>query len=136
MYQKSCQTYFCYLLFSQKASSRNSPSEVFLGKGVLKIYIKFTGDTHAEVWIQITLWNGCSPVNLLHIFRTPFYKNTHGGLLNCSSWMFDWVLNVSLCVISLATQQTFVSFLKLWTKCKTLILLSVYSIFRFVLLVL
>ena len=24
---------------------------------------------------------GCSPVNLLHIFRTPFYKNTYGGLL-------------------------------------------------------
>ena len=30
-------------------------------------------------------WNhirhGCSPVNLLHIFRTPFPKNTSGGLL-------------------------------------------------------
>ena len=25
--------------------------------------------------------HGCSPVNLLHIFRTPFYKNTYGGLL-------------------------------------------------------
>ena len=23
----------------------------------------------------------CSPVNLLHIFRTPFYKNTYRGLL-------------------------------------------------------
>ena len=26
---------------------------------------------------------GCSPVNLLHIFRTPFSKNTSGGLLLC-----------------------------------------------------
>ena len=24
---------------------------------------------------------GCSPVNLLHIFRTPFLKNTSGRLL-------------------------------------------------------
>ena len=23
---------------------------------------------------KITLWDGCSPVNLLHIFRTPFVK--------------------------------------------------------------
>ena len=30
---------------------------------------------------QITLRHGCSPVNLLHIFRTPFYKNTYGALL-------------------------------------------------------
>ena len=24
--------------------------------------------------------HGCSPVNLLHISRKPFYKNTSGGL--------------------------------------------------------
>ena len=29
----------------------------------------------------IVLRYGCSPVNLLHIFRTPFYKNNFGGLL-------------------------------------------------------
>ena len=32
-------------------------------------------------FIEITLRHGCSPVNLLHIFRRPFYKNTSGGLL-------------------------------------------------------
>ena len=32
-------------------------------------------------FIKITLWYGCSPVNLLHIFRTPFLKNTSGRLL-------------------------------------------------------
>ena len=32
-------------------------------------------------FIQITLQHGCSAVNLLHIFRTPFAKNTSGGLL-------------------------------------------------------
>ena len=31
--------------------------------------------------IEITLWHGFSLVNLMHIFRTPFPKNTSGGLL-------------------------------------------------------
>ena len=31
-------------------------------------------------FIEITLWHGCCPVNLLKIFTTPFYKNTYGGL--------------------------------------------------------
>ena len=29
----------------------------------------------------MALWNGCSPVNLLHVFRSPFLKNTSEGLL-------------------------------------------------------
>ena len=32
-------------------------------------------------FIEITLRHGCSPVNLLHIFRTPFPKNTSEELL-------------------------------------------------------
>ena len=32
-------------------------------------------------FIEITLRHGCSPVNLLHIFRIPFLKNTSGELL-------------------------------------------------------
>ena len=32
-------------------------------------------------FIEITLWHGCSPVNLLHFFRTHFLKNTSEGLL-------------------------------------------------------
>ena len=31
--------------------------------------------------IEITLRHGCSAVHLLHVFRTPFPKNTSGGLL-------------------------------------------------------
>ena len=30
---------------------------------------------------EITLWHWCSPVNLLHTFRTPFPKSTSGELL-------------------------------------------------------
>ena len=63
--------------------SRSSPPEVFLGKGVLKICRKFTGEhpcrsvTSIKLFcnfIKITLWHGCSPVNLLHTFRTPSYR--------------------------------------------------------------
>ena len=32
-------------------------------------------------FIEITFRHGCSPVNLLHIFRTPFPKTTPGGPL-------------------------------------------------------
>ena len=31
--------------------------------------------------IEIALWHGCSPVNLLHSFRTLFLKNISEGLL-------------------------------------------------------
>ena len=41
-----------------------------------------------KVAYEITLRHGCSPLNLLHIFRTPFPKNSSGrlllGLSDCS----------------------------------------------------
>ena len=54
---------------------------------------KFTGEHHAEVWFQqsckaITLRYGCSPVNLLHVFRTPFPRNTSGWLLLIDLYYF------------------------------------------------
>ena len=70
--------------------TRSSPPEVFLWKGVLKIYIKFTGEHPRQSAISITLQSDvieikrrhwCSPVILLHIFRTPFPQNTSGELL-------------------------------------------------------
>ena len=51
---------------------RNSRPEAFLGKGVLRICSKFTEEHPFRSVISITVWHGCSPVNLLHIFRTPF----------------------------------------------------------------
>ena len=35
----------------------------------------------ASNFIIYILQNGCSPVNLLHMFRVPFPKKTSGGLL-------------------------------------------------------
>ena len=52
---------------------RRIPPEVFLGKGVLKICSKFTGEHPCPSAISIKSL-GCSPVNLLHFFRTPFLK--------------------------------------------------------------
>ena len=37
-------------------------------------------------FIEIALRHGCSPVNLLHIFRTPFTKNTSVRLLLEELW--------------------------------------------------
>ena len=68
---------------------KSSPPEVFLGKVVLKICSKFTGEYPCQSvisiklqinFIEITLRYGCSPLNLLHITRTPFPMNTSGGL--------------------------------------------------------
>ena len=67
---------------------KSSPPELFVGKVVLKIYSKFTGEHSCWLlysFIEITLRHGCSPVNWLHIFRRPFHKNTSGGLLP-TSW--------------------------------------------------
>ena len=69
---------------------RSSHPEVFLGKGVLKICSKVTGEHLCQStisikllcnFIKIELRHGCSSVNLLHNFRTPFLKSTYEGLL-------------------------------------------------------
>ena len=65
---------------------KSSPQEVSTrGKAVLKMSSKFTGEYLCRNVISIkllcnfTFRHGCS-VNLLHIFRTPIYKNTSEGL--------------------------------------------------------
>ena len=92
---KTVLTFLIFLFtWSQLASvdciARSSPPLVFLRKAVLKICSKVTGEQpYRSVisiklqnnFIEITLQRVCSPVNLLHIFRTLFHKNTYGGLL-------------------------------------------------------
>ena len=77
--------------WSWKSSScRSSHPEVFLGKSVLRICCKFTGEhPYRNVisiklqrsFIEITLRHGCSPVHLQHILRKPFPKTTSGWML-------------------------------------------------------
>ena len=76
----------------RKINCRINPPE----KSILKICIKFIGEHPCRSvisvklqnnFIEITLRHGCSPVNLLHIFKTHCLKNTPGGLLlNCQRW--------------------------------------------------
>ena len=51
----------------------SSHPEGFLGKGVLKISSKFTGEHPCRSLIPIKFFS--------KFFRTPFYKNTSGRLL-------------------------------------------------------
>ena len=66
--------------------SRSSRPEVFLRKGILNVCSKFTGEHPCRSvisiklqsnFIEIALRHGFSPVNLLHLFRTPFLNNTY-----------------------------------------------------------
>ena len=75
---------------TQRVVDLKQPPRGVLGKGFLKICSKFTGEhpcqtavsikLHSNI-IETALWHGCSSVNLLHIFRTPFLKNTSARLL-------------------------------------------------------
>ena len=69
---------------------RSSHPEVFSRRGILKICSKFAGEHPCQSvtstklqsnFIEIALRCGCSPVNLLHIFRAPFPSNISGRLL-------------------------------------------------------
>ena len=69
---------------------RSSPLAVFLRKSFLKICSNYTGEHPCQGvisinlqsnFIEFALWHGCSLVKLLHIFRTPFSRNTFGWLL-------------------------------------------------------
>ena len=83
-------SYQCSHFYQNFPVFRSSSPEVFLGKSILKLCCKFTREhpcltvisrkLQSNV-IEIGLRYGCSPVNLLHIFRTPFPKNTSGWLL-------------------------------------------------------
>ena len=69
---------------------RSGHPEVFLEEVVLKMCSKFTGEHPCWSVIsikllcnffEIALRRGCSPINLLLFFRTPFPKNTSEELL-------------------------------------------------------
>ena len=81
----SMLTYFTTGTPSSK--NQKQPSRIALMK-------RCSGNMHQMYWripvpksdlfrnfIEITLRHRCSPINLLHIFRTPFSQNTSGWLL-------------------------------------------------------
>ena len=79
---------------SQEVAYKSSHLEVFLEKGGLKIYRKFTGEhpCHSAIsmklqsklesnLIEIIFRHRCFHVNLLYIFRIAFLKTAFGRLL-------------------------------------------------------
>ena len=109
-----------YFIISReiKGNYRSSHPKMCLGKSVLKIGSKFTRDHPCRSVILIkmqsnvigiTLRHGCSPVNLLHIFRIPFLKNTSVWLflilvawntvntLFCTLWQFYFLCQTYVC---------------------------------------
>ena len=91
---------------------------MFLRKGVLKIRSKFTGERSCRSaisiklqsnFIEITLRHECSPVNLLHIFGTPFLKNTSGRLLlqlrrSDNFRYLQFICSIKICDIDLLSE--------------------------------
>ena len=85
---------------------RSSSPEVFLVKSVLKISSKFTVEYSCRSvitikllcnFIEITLQNGCSPVNLLDIFRTLSLRKLLDGCFCKSYFSFTCNLLKSMC---------------------------------------
>ena len=80
---------------TNRLKNQKQPSISVFVKSVLKISSKFTGKQPRwsaisiklqSIFIQFTVQHGCSPVNLLHIFRA-FCPSTSGGpLLKTFSW--------------------------------------------------
>ena len=71
-----------------------------VGPMLLKSIISISADSKLVInhllvplqsnFIEIALRHGCSDVNLLHFFRTPFLKNTSGWLLLSFLWFNKW----------------------------------------------
>ena len=64
--------------FHYSRKFRSSHPELFLVKSALEKCSKFTGEYPCQsvTFIEVILRYEWSPVNLLHIFRTPFTNNT------------------------------------------------------------
>ena len=109
--------------------TRSSHPVVFLEKSVMEICSKFTGEHSCWSVIsikslcnffEIALQHECSPVNLLHIFRTPFPRNTSGRLLLRN---IDYISNIA----------HFINFwqkaIYIWNKVHSSFLLKICCIF-------
>ena len=107
----------------------NKVAEVFLGKGVLRICSKFTGEHQCQSvisiklrsnFIEITLRDGFSPVNLLHIFRTFFLRTPVDGCF-CTSTSYHY-LSYCATVIYSQVSKCYKFLTKLHIPNKTMIL--------------
>ena len=87
-----------YEVFPCRSKSTDQISlETYLPDIKVKRYRIYRADRKLQSnFIEITFRHGCSSVSLLHIFRTPFPKNTSSGIpLN-----FEWYFLVCVQIIT------------------------------------
>ena len=69
-------------------------------------------------FIETALRHGCSPINLLHIFRTSFTKNTSGWTVCYYHVTYEYVLLLNLLIgfikISISDQRCIRNLVKYW----------------------
>ena len=74
-----------YIKDIKDTENRSIPLELYLGKGVLKVCSKCSGEHPCRCmisikllcnYIEIALWHGCSPINLLHFSGQLFLRTS------------------------------------------------------------
>ena len=92
-----------------EGTMQKQPSRGVLRKGVLKICCKVTGEHSCRSvilikllcnFIEIILRHECSPVNLLHIFRTSFPKNTSTAASEYVIKDWQYMSSVNVCYLA------------------------------------
>ena len=123
--EQCCVNKICFFSLINPGGSH---TKVFLRKSVLKICSKFTEHPCRSVisiklqrnFIEIALRHGRSLVNLLHIFRTPFPRNTSGWLLLINSTPsiinIEYIIFMHTQCIFYKQSNLFVSFTSLSTS--------------------
>ena len=71
-------------------SKRYSENIVLYYRRISMLMCNFNKVALQSNFIEIALRYGCSPVNLLNIFRTPFSRNTSGWLFLNIGWTTSW----------------------------------------------
>ena len=75
----------------------------FVSKSFLLYSIRFSAYVNI---IEITFRHGCSPVNLLHIFRTSFLRNTFGEfLLKIAASVMFQTEEFLFCIVSIFSRS-------------------------------
>ena len=81
LFSSFCSVFWSFfnISYPEAVLHRKQPSRKRCSENIKQIY--GTESKQLCNFIEITFLHGWSPVNLLYIFRKPFYKNTYGWLL-------------------------------------------------------
>ena len=135
---KNLKNYFAQYEKETQRKAEAATQRCFLEKVFWKYTANLQENTHAEVrkllcnFIEITLCHGCSPVNLLHIFRSPFLKEHLRWLLLEKQFLLTAVSASCSALNMIIVQKNFKSSRKFWknSSMSNLSLVSVKFIFN------